>query len=56
MAEKRTLCELEKANMLVDDLKTYKKLVSKGKYVCRRCGRVARKNQNLCKPEKLSSV
>ena len=53
MAEKRSLCELEKDGVLADDIKAYKKLVRKGKYVCRRCGRSARKKRNLCRPDKL---
>ncbi|MGD9110444.1 MAG: hypothetical protein PVG93_05845 [Phycisphaerales bacterium] len=31
----------------------YKKLVRGGKYVCKKCGRVAAKPRNLCKPVKL---
>lgn len=53
MGTKKTLCELEKIGLIRNDLEGYKKLVRKGKYVCRRCGRVARKKKNLCHPEKI---
>lgn len=53
MSEKKTLCELEKAGLIQADFEAYKKLVRKGKYVCHRCGRVARKKKLLCRPEKL---
>lgn len=55
MKEKRTLCKLEEAGFIKDSLADYIKLVRKGKFVCQRCGRVARKKRNLCKPEKLSA-
>lgn len=53
MKEKRTLCKLVEANYLSDSLDEYLKLVRKGRFVCRRCGRVARKKRNLCKPKEL---
>lgn len=31
----------------------YKQLVSEGRYVCTRCGRVAAEKERLCKPEPL---
>lgn len=49
----KTLCELEKAGLVRSDLKAYAKLVRKGKYVCRKCGRAARKRKYLCQPEKI---
>jgi hypothetical protein len=55
MKEKRTLCKLEEEGFIKDSLDDYIKLVRKGKFVCRRCGRVARKKRNLCKPEKLGA-
>ncbi len=53
MSDTKTLCELEKEGLMQADLEAYKELVRKGKYVCRRCGRVARKKKSLCRPEKL---
>ncbi len=53
MKEKRTLCELKDKGLLQEDPHAYKKLVRKGKFFCRHCGRVARKKRNLCKPKAL---
>jgi hypothetical protein len=53
MADKETLCELEKSGFLRDKLPEYKDLVKKGKFVCKRCDRVARKKARLCRPEKI---
>jgi hypothetical protein len=53
VSDKKTLCELEKMGLLQADFEAYKELVRKGKYVCRRCGRAARKKKLLCRPEKL---
>ena len=53
MSDKKTLCEMEKTGLMMADFEVYKELVRKGKYVCRRCGRVARKKKLLCRPEKL---
>lgn len=47
----KSLCKLAKSEFLTDSLKEYKTLVSKGKYLCRRCGRVAGRKKNLCKAE-----
>ena len=48
---KKTLCELEE--LLKKDLEAYKQLVKDGKYICRKCGRVANKEKRLCKPAEL---
>jgi len=53
MAETKTLCELEKSGFVKENLEDYKLLVKKGKFVCSRCGRVARKKKHLCHPDKL---
>jgi rubrerythrin len=34
----------------ISNAEEYKKLVRDGKYVCKVCGRVAAKKENLCKP------
>ena len=52
-ALKKSLCELEKNGFLDKNFKDYKKLVRHGKFVCRGCGRVARRKQNLCNPKRL---
>jgi hypothetical protein len=35
---------------LGEDLEAYKALVKNGKFLCRKCGRVAAKEANLCEP------
>ena len=52
MKIKKTLCELYEDGFVRDNLAEYTQLVRKGKFVCRRCGRVARKKKYLCKPVK----
>ena len=49
----KTLCELKSDGFIEKDFKSYRKLVRQGKYVCRRCGRVARRKTNLCHPKRL---
>jgi len=49
---KKTLCAWDK-DELKDKLDKLKKIVSEPKYVCLKCGRAAKKEENLCKPEKL---
>jgi hypothetical protein len=53
MTLNKSLCELEKAGFVVTNFKDYKKLVRYGSYVCKDCGRVARKKENLCNPKLL---
>jgi hypothetical protein len=36
-----------------DDLEKVKKLVKEAGYICKNCGRVAKSEENLCKPTKL---
>ena len=35
------------------DLKVIKPLVNAAKYICKACGRVANRKENLCKPVRL---
>ena len=53
MAEKkpRTLCDYKK-DEIKEHLEDVKKLVIPAKFICRRCARVAVKEESLCKPEK----
>jgi len=55
MSLNKKLCELEKQGFVVTNFKEYKKLVRHGKYVCKDCGLVSRRSQNLCTPKRLYS-
>jgi len=46
------LCEIIKRGELT--LEQIKSLVGDAKFICRRCGRVAAKEINLCEPESVS--
>jgi rubrerythrin len=50
--DKKTLCKWDKDDIR-DDLDKLKKIVASPKYICRKCGRVAKDEEFLCKPEKL---
>jgi hypothetical protein len=50
--ENKSLCKWDKDD-IKDDLKKLKKLVLPPAYICLKCGRVAKDEDNLCKPEKL---
>jgi hypothetical protein len=47
------LCYLENIGYLHAFPEAYKDLVRNGKFMCRACGHVASKKDNLCAPEKL---
>lgn len=47
----RHLCHLVEAMGI--DIDEYKKLIKNAKFLCRNCGRVAAKEDNLCEPIKL---
>ena len=44
------LCQLYDKGMQKDDPEQYAHLVRDPKYVCKSCGRVATKKENLCAP------
>ena len=52
-ADDKKLCKLVKDDALDDHLSAYIDLVDKPRFVCSKCGRVAREKKNLCKPEKM---
>ncbi len=52
MTKDKTLCKWDK-DEIKDNMKTLKKLVSEARFICRKCGRAARKEESLCKPEEL---
>jgi hypothetical protein len=50
----QTLCELiEEKKYLKKHFEEYRELVRDARFVCRKCGRVAHREKNLCKPTKL---
>ncbi len=44
------LCYLNNLGFQISNPEEYKRLVRDGKYLCKVCGRVAAKKENLCKP------
>ena len=50
--ENKPLCKWDKED-IKDNFKELKKIVSEPRFVCRKCGRAAKKEENLCKPEPL---
>jgi hypothetical protein len=52
MGDKQCLCKWPKERFQ-KDLEELKKVVAKPKYVCTKCGRVARKKGYLCHPERI---
>jgi hypothetical protein len=49
------LCELTGNGMLKTDPKKYHELVQNPSFVCKSCGRVAAKKDNLCTPVALGT-
>ena len=47
------LCYLVNLCVQQHDPKMYRKLIKEPQYLCKLCGRVAKKATNLCKPVKL---
>ncbi|MCF8069003.1 MAG: hypothetical protein K9L30_10495 [Desulfobacterales bacterium] len=47
------LCMAHNTGFIEKNLEAYKKFVKDGKFVCKSCGRVAAKAENLCDPEAL---
>lgn len=46
----RTLCKLVKRDYLKKHFKEYQELVTNPLFICRKCGRVAKEKQYLCRP------
>ncbi|QGG48498.1 hypothetical protein [Heliorestis convoluta] len=51
--KKKPLCKLIEKDLIKKDLSSFKEIVSKAGYYCKKCGRVAKKDKQLCKPESL---
>ncbi len=47
------LCRMVKKGLLKEDIDEYKKYVKKPKFLCKSCGRIASKSDDLCKSEKI---
>jgi len=50
---KDKLCKLVKKGFHKESKKEYAKLMKTPKHLCKKCGRVADKPGNLCKPSKI---
>jgi hypothetical protein len=50
---KEKLCSLIKKGLLKDDKKRFKQLVRESCFYCKKCGRLAVQEKNLCKADKL---
>jgi len=47
------VCEIVKKENDFTRSDDFIKMVRKGKYICNKCGYIARKKENLCKPVKM---
>jgi hypothetical protein len=47
------LCYMENMGYLSSYFNDYKQLVKDAKFVCKKCGRGAHSDTNLCEPEKI---
>jgi hypothetical protein len=47
------LCYLVNMGYIESNLKDFKELVKDAKFVCKKCGRSADSDENLCKPTKI---
>jgi hypothetical protein len=52
----KSLCKLVGKKILKEDPASYIDLVSKPRFVCLNCGRVANSKKNLCKPENMKKL
>ena len=53
LGHSKHLCEMAKRG---EDLETFKSLVRNPKFICKKCGRVAAKEENLCEPVTLGTA
>lgn len=52
----KSLCKLVGKKILKKDPAAYLELVSKPRFVCLNCGRVANSKKNLCNPENMKNL
>ena len=50
MEDPKPFCKLVTKKFLEEHLEEYKEWVREPRYVCRKCGMVARREKDLCKP------
>lgn len=50
--DKKSICKWDK-DEIEDDLKKLKDMVTPPKFICLKCGRVAKKSDYLCKPDEM---
>lgn len=56
MSEEKPFCKRITPGFLKKNLEEYKEWVREPLYVCRKCGRVARRSRDLCKPVPLQGA
>lgn len=49
----KKLCKLVSGDYLDENMKAYMAIVKEPKYVCKKCGRVSKDEDLLCKPKKI---
>jgi len=47
------VCDIVKKEEHLAESQDFIKIVRKGKYICNKCGHVAKNKENLCKPVKM---
>jgi hypothetical protein len=52
----KSLCKLVGNKILKEEPAAYIDLVSKPRFICFNCGRVANSKKNLCKPENIKKL
>jgi hypothetical protein len=50
--KKKPLCKWDKDD-IKDNLDELKELVAPARYICRKCGRAAKDDSHVCKPDKI---
>lgn len=56
MSEEKPFCKRITPGFLKKNLEEYKQWISEPLYVCTKCGRVARRARDLCKPVPLQGA
>lgn len=48
----KQICKWDKED-IKENLEELKKVVASARYICKKCGRAARDDEHLCKPDKI---